>query len=193
MHGGRSWGGGLLRRVELLSPSSREPSSRRVAAAVFLALLGCLDDRDGQLGGDDGPLAAAGTAEADVRRVIDGDTVELEDGTRVRILLVDAPEATRSQECFGAEATRFTRELLTGRHVRLTSDIVQLDRYGRALRHVAVAGRDVAEDLVRGGYACVLHIPPNGQGRVERLRRLEDVARLERRGLWSCRAVPCGT
>ena len=86
---------------------------------------------------------------------------------------------------------RFTRELLTGRLVRLTADVVQLDRYGRALRHPEVDGRDVAEVLVDGGYACVLHIPPNGQGRVEWLRRLEDVARLERRGLWACGLEPC--
>lgn len=162
-------------------------------AAALLALAGCRQEADSsrELRDLEHQLAAAATTEAVVRYVVDGDTVELDDGTRVRILLVDAPEDTRSTECFGEKATHFTRELLTGRRVRLSSHVVQLDRYGRALRHVEVDGRDVAEVLVDGGYACVLHIPPNGQGRVERLRRLEQAARLERRGLWACRPEPC--
>lgn len=162
-------------------------------SAALLALAGCPKEAEsaGELRDLEHQLATASTTEAVVRYVVDGDTVELEDGTRVRILLVDAPEDTRSSECFGEQATRFTRELLTGRRVRLTSDAVQHDRYGRALRHLEVDGRDVAEALVTGGHACVLHIPPNGQGRVEPLRRLEDVARRERRGLWACRPSPC--
>lgn len=161
---------------------------------VFLALAGCREDADSarELRELDHRLETAASAEAVVRYVIDGDTVELEGGTRVRILLVDAPEATRSTECFGEEATRFMGELLTGRPVRLTADVVEFDRYGRALRHLEFDGRDVAELLVDGGYACVLHIPPNGHRRVERLRRLEDVARFERRGLWTCAPEPCG-
>ncbi len=58
-----------------------------------MALTGCLEDGAGgrELRGEEGSLGAAATEEAVVRHVIDGDTVVLEDGTRVRILLVDAP------------------------------------------------------------------------------------------------------
>jgi micrococcal nuclease len=124
--------------------------------------------------------------------VVDGDTVELADGTRVRILLVDTPEATHTTECWGREATRYTRALLTGATVQLTADVETTDRYGRALRYLEVDGQDVSEDLVWRGHACVLHIPPNGAGRVERLRALERDARRAGRGLWgACRVPPC--
>ena len=79
--------------------------------------LSAVRDRDNQLQAEEGRLAVAATVEAVVRHVIDGDTVELEDGTRVRILLVDAPEATRASECFGEAATQFAR-------MRVTSDVV---------------------------------------------------------------------
>lgn len=175
-----------------MEPLTHPLASTWLAAAAILSLAGCLDDQPNspQLRAMEVALPTV-TTEAVVRYVVDGDTVELVDGTRVRILMVDAPEATRSTECFGEGATQFTRELLTGRVVRLTSDVVHRDRRGRALRHLEVDGRDVAEALVSGGYACVLHIPPNGQGRVGLLRRLEDAARRERRGLWACRPEPC--
>lgn len=165
-----------------------------MVALAFLALAGCRENADGarELRDLDSQRAAAATASAVVRYVIDGDTVELEDGTRVRILLVDAPEATGSTECFGEEATQFTQDLLAGRAVRMTSDVVQTDRYGRALRYIEVHDQDVSAALVGGGYACVLHVPPNGQGRVERLRRLQEAARTARRGLWgACTDRPC--
>lgn len=162
-------------------------------AVLILSLAGCGEDAShtAELQATEAALPTV-TTEAIVRYVIDGDTVELVDGTRVRILMVDAPEATRSTECYGEEATRFTRELLTGRTVRMTSDTVERDRYGRTLRYLEVDGQDVSEALVAGGYACVLHIPPNGRERVGRLRALQHQARVAGRGLWSdCSAPPC--
>lgn len=78
-----------------------------------------------------------------VRRVIDGDTIEVEfeDGAvaRVRLIGVDTPETVdprRPVQCFGAEASARTRELLDGQRVWLERDVSQTDRFGRLLRYV---------------------------------------------------------
>ncbi len=134
-----------------------------------------------------------GPTRAFVDRVIDGDTVVLEDGERVRSLLIDAPETTGGEiECFGEEATRFKADLVLGREVELIYDEQCRDRYGRLLAYLVVEGRDVSELFVERGFACVLHIPPNGADRVDHFRELEARARDEGRGMWgACLEVPC--
>jgi micrococcal nuclease len=129
-----------------------------------------------------------------VARVIDGDTVELVGGERVRYLLVDAPEASgaRGQECYAVEAREFNRTLVEGRSVRLRYDGPCSDAFDRLLAFVFVDGQSVSELLVQRGYACVLHIPPSGDGEAAKLRNLEAQAAAVRRGLWGyCSANPC--
>lgn len=145
------------------------------------------------------PLACAsgspecGPESALVPRVIDGDTVELESGDRVRYLLVDTPESTNGHvECFGSEAFEFNRRLVEGQRVSLRYESECRDRYGRILAYVSVGSREVNSTLVTEGYGCVLHIPPNGDGRAQEFQQLEAAARREERGLWSaCSKNPC--
>jgi micrococcal nuclease len=133
-----------------------------------------------------------GPASAVVARVIDGDTVELDTGERVRYLLVDTPEDTSTVECYGPEATAYNTDLVAGAKVELRYDVECTDRYDRLLAYVSVAGREVNSLLVERGFACVLHIPPNGADRVEEFRSLQAVARAEGRGLWgACPEIPC--
>jgi micrococcal nuclease len=128
-----------------------------------------------------------------VERVIDGDTVVVEGGERIRSLLIDAPEITGgSHECYGEEARQLKADLVLGREVELAYDEECRDRFGRLLAYLVVEGRDVSELLVERGFACVLHIPPNGRDRVEHFRALEARARDEQRGMWgACMEVPC--
>lgn len=137
--------------------------------------------------------AECGSASGIVRRVIDGDTIELESGERVRYLLVDAPESTNGHtDCFGAEASEINRRLVEGQRVTLRYGPECRDRYDRLLAYVSVAGREVNSLLVREGYACVLHIPPNGNDRAREFEALESAARRQSRGLWgACPANPC--
>jgi micrococcal nuclease len=137
--------------------------------------------------------APCGPADGVVADVIDGDTIVLASGERVRYLLVDTPESTGgTADCFGASAARFNRDLVLGRTVSLSYGEVCDDRYGRPLAYVRVDGVDVGELLVSRGYACVLHIPPAGDDRVAAYRSLEDQARGARRGLWgACEDAPC--
>lgn len=132
-----------------------------------------------------------------VVRAIDGDTVELETGERIRYLLVNAPESTSKAECFGPEAKRHNAELVEGREIAIAydngaaSDPARcVDRNGRLLAYVSVGDVEVNSSLVRDGYACVLAIPPAGADREEEFRSLQSAARNRRERMWACETVP---
>ncbi|GEL74238.1 hypothetical protein MVI01_60220 [Myxococcus virescens] len=143
-------------------------------------------------GGGDAEVSC-GPASGRVAEVLDGDTVVLEGGERVRYLLADAPERTGAGgDCFGPEAHAFNRGLVEGRRVALTYGEACEDRFGRLLAYVSVDGREVNTLLVERGHACVLHVPPAGRSRRAEFQALEAQARLARRGVWgACAPVPC--
>ncbi len=131
--------------------------------------------------------------------VVDGDTVDvLVDGReeRVRLIGIDTPEIAHQgnpdpAECFGDEATAFTKSLLPpGTPVRLERDIVGRDDYGRLLGYVyrASDGIFVNYEIVRQGFAQPLTIPPNvtfSERMVEAARDAES----DQAGLWlACRS-----
>jgi micrococcal nuclease len=134
---------------------------------------------------------SAPPGEAQVRRAIDGDTIELADGRMVRYIGIDAPEVRRKEgtewvkdpEPFSDVATAENRRLVEGQRVRLEYDVQELDRYGRLLAYVYVGETMVNAQLLRLGVAQLLTIPPNVK-HAERFRALAEEARLARRGLW---------
>jgi len=134
-----------------------------------------------------------GPSTATVARVIDGDTVELTSGERVRYLMIDTPETTGGKnDCFGAEAVAFNRQAVEGREVSLTYDEVCEDDYGRLLAYVSVGDREINALMVERGYACVLQIPPNGADRADEFDDLEYAAKNGMAGLWgACEEVTC--
>jgi len=134
-----------------------------------------------------------GPASAVVADVVDGDTLVLEGGERVRYLLVDTPETTGGKrDCFGAEARELNRSLVEGRRVSLAYGEACTDRFGRLLAYVAVDGREVNALLVERGHACVLYVAPAGGSRRAEFEALEAEARRARRGLWgACASVSC--
>ena len=96
-----------------------------------------------------------------VERVVDGDTVMIDfhgKSTRVRLIGVDTPETVHPRkpvECYGPEASTFTKNLLRGEHVFLRFGDERRDRYDRLLAYVyrAPDGLFVNLELVRQGYA----------------------------------------
>jgi micrococcal nuclease len=132
-----------------------------------------------------------------VVRVIDGDTIRVRldkpnESRTIRYIGVDTPETVAPDEpvqCFGKAASEFNRRLVAGRRVLLVLGRERRDRYGRLLAYVRVEGGPVVEDeLLRGGYARTLTIPPNDD-RAGHFAAIERKARSERRGLWgSCGA-----
>ncbi|MEM6733134.1 MAG: thermonuclease family protein [Myxococcota bacterium] len=146
-----------------------------VVSVLATAGMGCGDDADD---------TQCGPSASTVRRVIDGDTVELTDGTRVRYLLIDAPEIGSSPECFGPEATTQNEALVLGRDVSLEYDQECNDRFDRLLAYVFVSDRMVNEVMVQRGFARVAVIAPNDFYEA-RLRVAEQEARTAGAGLWS--------
>lgn len=140
-------------------------------------------------GGDPGAVTARGDADAEVLRVVDGDTVEVDLEGReedVRLIGVDTPETVKPGEpvqCFGPQASAFTKGLLEGETVRLEFDRELRDVYDRLLAYVYVGDRFVNAELIEGGYARTLEIEPN-ISRAPQLARLQATAGAAGRGLW---------
>jgi micrococcal nuclease len=133
------------------------------------------------------PLGAR--TEAQVTRVIDGDTVEVDIAGRddeVRYIGMDTPETVKPGtpvQCFGPQASTENHKLVEGRHVRLVFDAERRDVYGRLLAYVYTADGFVNAELVRGGYARTLTIPPN-TAHAGLFHRLARNAGSAGRGLW---------
>jgi len=116
-----------------------------------------------------------------VTRIIDGDTIEIENGVRVRYIGIDTPEIG---EHYYLEATEANRQLVEGNRIRLEKDVEDKDEYGRLLRYVWVAETMVNAELVKLGYAYSYSYPPNLKYQAHFL-QLEKEAREQKRGLWS--------
>lgn len=126
-----------------------------------------------------------------VTEVIDGDTVELENGGKVRLLGIDTPETKdirKPVECFGKQASNETKNLLEGKMVLLEKDVSESDKYGRLLRYIFLPlpdGRSlfVNDYLIREGFAKALNYPPDVKYN-EQFRQAEQEAKISGKGLW---------
>lgn len=138
-------------------------------------------------GAGPGESAVIPAADTDtVVRVVDGDTVVLRTTGRSRLIGVDTPEVHGRRECFGAQASQFTkRTLRPGLRVAVRRDVEARDRYGRSLIYLTLPdGRSFNELLVARGFAVALAIAPNMHF-AERFRELAGRARRAHVGLWS--------
>jgi endonuclease YncB( thermonuclease family) len=123
-----------------------------------------------------------------VKRVVDGDTIELETGEKVRYIGMNTPESVKINfpvECFGKIASEKNKEMVEGKFVRLEKDISDKDRYGRLLRFIYLEdGTFVNDVLVREGYARVSTFPPDVKFS-EQFKAAEREAKSAKRGLWA--------
>ncbi len=170
----------LVLAILIASPRARE----RAAAGLLTGTAAATPERAGT-----GPTAQAGIRHALVSRVIDGATVELEDGQRVRYLGVRSPavgsaDGTSAAEFYGVEAREANRALVEGKQVALEADEVDRDAAGRLLRYVWVDQSFVNVALVRGGYARTDPSQPAVKYG-DLLRSVEEEARETRRGIWT--------
>ena len=141
-----------------------------------------------------GSTSPCGPSSGTVVNVVDGDTIDLESGVRIRLLLVDTPETTNGKmDCYGQQAKSFTTSSLDGQRVSLQYETECKDRFGRTLAYVSVGGKDFNAELVKLGYACTLYVAPGGMSRKAEFEDLESVAKTNRTGLWgACTTVTCG-
>jgi micrococcal nuclease len=128
-----------------------------------------------------------------VLRAIDGDTIELDGGQKVRYIGIDTPELhdpRKKVECFAKEAMEKNKELVEAKEVRLEKDISERDKYNRLLRYVYLpteaspSGEFVNALLVQEGYALASTFPPDVKY-AELFKNLEKEARENKRGLWN--------
>ncbi|MHC1719194.1 MAG: thermonuclease family protein [Clostridiaceae bacterium] len=137
----------------------------------------------------------SGFEKAVVSRVVDGDTVVLSDGRRVRFIGLDSPEYTTKIEPYGKEASNFTKDRLTGITVYLEKDVSETDKYGRLLRYVWLSVPEGISDseirskmfnaiLVLEGYAQSNTYPPDVKYQ-QYLTKYNAEARKADKGLWN--------
>ncbi len=165
-------------------------------AAAALPVLAACGATPGTTNRPPPPAAVPLPAGVDTRveRVVDGDTIVVAGGHRVRLIGVDTPETKdprRGVQCYGKEASAFLAGVLaSGTSVRLVGDVEQHDAYDRTLAYVyrLPDGLFVNAELVRRGYADVLTIPPNVAHAAE-LAALAREARQGDRGLWAACAA----
>ena len=136
-----------------------------------------------------------------VRRVIDGDTIQLETGERVRLIGIDTPEMHESDKLYrdsqrtgqdmraiqelGRRAYEFTKKLAEGKRVSLEFDVEKYDKYSRLLAYVHLKkdGTFVNAEIIKQGYASLMTIPPNAKY-ADLFLKLYQEARNNKRGLW---------
>lgn len=135
-----------------------------------------------------------------VTRAVDGDTLKLESGERVRLIGIDTPEIHESDKLYrdsrrtqqdvatikamGMRAYQFTRSLVEGKRVSLEFDVEKHDVYDRLLAYVYLKdGTFVNAEIVKQGYASLMTYPPNVKY-ADLFVKLYQEARENKRGLW---------
>jgi micrococcal nuclease len=165
------------------SRSPMTPATTAILIFVVLFVLRVAVFRP-ELSGDRSPRQ-----KAVVQYVIDGDTFDLADGQRVRMLGIDAPEAGfagKTPEPFSIEATDWLRDRIQGREVLLRIDHPKIDRYGRTLAWVFEPdGTLVNQQMLLAGRAKLLADFGLPSDLESVLRQAESEARIRKIGLWS--------
>ena len=122
-----------------------------------------------------------------VTRVIDGDTIEIEGGQKVRYIGIDTPETVDPRslpQCFGKEAASKNRELVEGKNISIEKDVSETDKYGRLLRYIYLNDIFINDYLVREGYAYASSYPPDVKYQ-NQLKQAQLEAQEQNRGLWA--------
>jgi endonuclease YncB( thermonuclease family) len=123
-----------------------------------------------------------------VREVVDGDSLRLTDGRKVRLIGINAPELGRDgrpNNPYALQARDELKRLIGGREVRLKTGPDRRDHYGRTLAYAMLPdGTFAGEKMLRKGLASMIAMPPN----LEHLavyRAAEASARQQRLGIWA--------
>ena len=116
-----------------------------------------------------------------VIRIIDGDTVELSNGERVRLIGIDTPEV---DEYYYEEATEELRKLIEGARVSMESDTNNRDAYDRLLRYIYLGDIFVNYEMVHGGHAESYCFDPDTKY-CDEFNEAEADAKENKRGMWT--------
>jgi micrococcal nuclease len=124
-----------------------------------------------------------------VSRIIDGDTMELMGGDRLRLLALDTPE---EGETFYAEATELLSQLSLGETARIEYSHRRRDKYGRLLGYLYIDSQFINKTVIDSGLGYVYLFSDNDLAS-DQVRSMIAAQRsaIERRvGLWSLSHAP---
>lgn len=117
-----------------------------------------------------------------VKRVVDGDTIELANGQIVRYVGVNAPN---NDEPFEEEATEANAKLVQNKSVTLEYDTYTSDRFGRVLAYPIIDGKNVVVELARKGLVKVTIYENRRKLKYQdELLKAQEEAKLKKRGIW---------
>ena len=158
-------------------PGKRAKFGSMLVFVLFLSLSGCIQ--------------VSPSGEFWVKKIVDGDTIELTNGQMVRYLGIDTPETRHREgsiwvyapEEYAEKAKDFNSRLVGGKQVRLEFDVQKKDRYGRLLAYCFAGDVFVNARMLQEGYATLYTFPPNVKY-VDMFVRLQKEARENNRGLW---------
>lgn len=123
-----------------------------------------------------------------VGRVVDGDSLRLVDGRKVRLVGINAPElgwGERLDQPLARDAQQALQNFIGRQPVVLGYGPDRFDHHGRTLAYVSLEnGESAGEHLLRLGLAAMIAIPPN-ISHIDRYRQAERDARASGRGIWA--------
>ncbi|MBR9702101.1 hypothetical protein GOV13_04220 [Candidatus Pacearchaeota archaeon] len=112
-----------------------------------------------------------------VSRIIDGDTLDLTTGQRVRLKGINTPEKSMP---YYAEAKDYLIILMQNKTIQVQS--YGTDKYGRILAHIFIDDESINREILERGFATLYYYEHDSH--YEELMKAEEFARLNEKGLW---------
>lgn len=132
---------------------------------------------------------------AKILKVVDGDTMKVsfnESGKvkeeTIRLLLVDTPESVapdKPVQPFALDASKYAKDTLSDKDVKLEIDVSERDKYGRLLCYLYIGDKMFNEMLLENGYARVAYIYPPNVKYVDKFREIQKTAQKKGINIWS--------
>lgn len=122
-----------------------------------------------------------------VDKVVDGDTIKLNNGVTVRLIGIDAPESVHPDNSknvpAGTISSEFLRDFIEGKDIQIEYDQERTDKYGRTLAYAYYNGVLIEETILSKGMAKTMFIEPNTRYK-NKLRQVEQEAKDNKIGIW---------
>ncbi|MSR89337.1 nuclease [Patescibacteria group bacterium] len=139
------------------------------------------------------PVKTSNRETYEVKKVDDGDTLQIfryGRSEKVRFIGIDTPETVdprKPVQCFGKEASAKTKQLLTGKTIRIEFDPIvgERDKYDRLLAYVWLDSELINLTLLREGYAHEYTYRSQAYKYQSDFKQAEAGARQSEVGLWS--------
>lgn len=127
-----------------------------------------------------------------VAKVYDGDTIQLVDGRKLRLIGINTPERGRNgnnDEPFYQQAKNQLQQIIEKNHhqIKIVFGKSKRDRYKRYLAHVfTIDNKNITAALIKNGMGFIVAIPPNIQ-LLDCYQNAERKAQKHQRGIWGHR------